>query len=217
MNNHFRALFTEIMILLPGILFWGGVVAYIIYRSNHPVKRSKAEKIVLRVIGGVFVGCIVAGGIIVLDAMRGSVVNSKVSSANSNARSVNHAFEATVAELDLIDDLPDTCEEIITGEPGGKHDEDSFEGFMDYYFSDHKYYVIVTDGHWNVRYTLWSAEPITPDEIRVYTLDQQRKNMKRLFGRKDLIGYYEPKPKEQQNGNTAPSEQGTTYPDKEDN
>ena len=31
MINYFRALFREIMILLPGLLFWGGIVAYIIY------------------------------------------------------------------------------------------------------------------------------------------------------------------------------------------
>ena len=64
---------------------------------------------------------------------------------------------------------------------------------MDNHFDRHMYYVIVTDGDWNVQYTLWSKDPIKPDAIHPYTFASQRDYMEPLFrDHSELVGCYEP-------------------------
>ena len=211
MINYFRALFREIMILLPGLLFWGGIVAYIIYRANHPVKRSKLEKSILRVIGFAFAGAVCVGGVIVFSAMWGTVAKTKLNVANGNAKMVFKVYLSALTELDMHGKLPEHSDEFIMGAPDETYEPDTLGYYIDKYFNDHEYYVIVTDGNWHVEYTLWSRKPITPDEIRHYTRDSQYALFKSPFSdQNEIVGYYETTEKERQFGNITPSEVETS-------
>lgn len=181
------------LIFLLRAVVAGGITALCVYRGKHPVKRSKAEKMFLRGVGIVGLCFVLFMGAWLFSAMYSFTSKSRVSSINSSARLVYNAYQTALADLDKQCKLPAHCKEIITGEPDGSYEPDTVEYLMQQkYFTDSRmYYVIVTDGNWNVRYTLCSKKPITPDEIRPYRLESQRKYMENPF--KDhaaLVGYY---------------------------
>ena len=177
----------------------GALIAYCIYRGNHPVKRSETEKKVLRVAGFAALGVLGIMGAFLFRGLWDFSARGRINSSNSSAKLVCEACKCAVIDLDERDMLPEHSAEIIYGQPGEEHEKDSFGYFMDYYFSDHPYYVIVTDGNWHVQYTLVSNKPITPEKIHPYSYDSQRKLMTSLFrDHKELVGYYKPpEPKEE--------------------
>ena len=193
----------NILPMLFPILFWGTVIGYIIYRKKHPVKRSKAEKIVLRCILGAFLCFVVFAGGTMLVSMYRSIARSKVYAANSNAKFVCKAFYAAVEDMDEEGQLEEHSKEIYNGRFDDTAEEGSLEYNMHMYFSEECYYTIVTDGNWHVLYTLWSRQPITPDEIRVYEFDAQLRFMRSLFtDHSELVGYYENKDEQKEMSTT---------------
>ena len=199
------------LFILMRLVIVGGIIAYCVYRGNHPVKRSKLEKSILRGIGFAFAGALCVLFMMLLSAMWGSAVNSRIRVANGNAKTVFRAFESAFYDLDRMCELPEHSEKYIMGAPGEAYEPDTLGYFIDKYFNDHEYYVIVTDGNWHVEYTLWSRKPITPDEIRHYTRDSQYALFKSPFSdQNEIVGYYETTEKERQFGNIAPSEGETS-------
>lgn len=180
-----------LMRLLPA-LFWGTVIGYGIYRSKHPVKRSKTEKIALRCILGVFLSIVLLVGVSLAGALYADIASNRVISANRCARNVCNAFQQAVTDLDEAQQLDQRSSEIYTGHLGDEAAEGSLEFYMNRYVNDSCYYAVVTDENWNVRYTLWSRQPITPDKIHIYTRDAQIRFMRSPFkNHSELVGYYE--------------------------
>ena len=177
--------------ILMVLVFWGAVIALIVQRVHHPPKRSRAEKIILRLLGGV-VGAVLLCGIVFLGSqLWKSVVRQKVQSANYEARLASDWFRSARYDLDKAELLPRSSEEIYTGVYGEDTSAPTIPALMNHYGKGSRggYYVIVTDGKWNVIYTLWSREPIPPEDIHPYTLDEQKARAD-LWHRQPYIGFW---------------------------
>ena len=67
------------LFILMRLVIVGGIIAYCVYRGNHPVKRSKLEKSILRGIGFAFAGALCVLFMMLLSAMWGSANPASVS------------------------------------------------------------------------------------------------------------------------------------------
>ena len=182
---------TRFLSLLPALVFWGGVIAIIIQNAIHPTKRSKAEKIILRIVGGIFGAIVLLGIITFVPSLFHSRERILINTANYYARQAGESFVMAVRDLDKEGLLPARSVEVFTWKYGEDTGEMNLPARMDHYGSGSRggYYAIVTDGEWHVIYALWSEEPLAGD-VRPYTQEEQWDSF-RLFDREPLVGYYD--------------------------
>ncbi|MBQ4464556.1 MAG: hypothetical protein II916_01130 [Oscillospiraceae bacterium] len=187
-----REFFLSLTPMLIHLVFWGGLLVLLIRRSNHTVERSKTEKSVLRIIGAVLLILLAFIGVSFLLSLWQFTNRSRVSAQNSNAKQIYNAFATAVATLDENGELPEHCAEIYTGRIGHAPENDALLQETDWFLNNLRgYYVIVTDENWQIDYTLWSENPITPDEIHPYTNEQQLRFRNRIFvDHSEAVGYY---------------------------
>ena len=183
--------FMRVLALLLPVGGCCAIMSHIIYRSNHPYKHPKIAKAAWLTLGIVVIGCASVMAFVLLQAINNFTSRSRVNGANSNAKHVCDAFITAVYDLDETGHLPEQCAEIYSGNTKDAAVENTLDWYMNKYGNDVGYWVVVTDGNWNVKYTLCSQKPITPDKIHTYDLNSQNEEMSRLFkSHSDFVGCY---------------------------
>lgn len=159
--------------------------------SGQHTKRRSVIGRAMSLVGILFCAWLALGWGWLMYAVFESVAISKISAANTNAKCVLQAFQNSVTELEDAGTLPAYSEEVYIGRLDAPAEEDSLQHRIVAYFSDDGYFAVVTDGDWHVRYALWSNREITPDEIRPYASDAQRRFMMSPFqDHGELVGYW---------------------------
>ncbi len=184
-----------ILMQILGLLIpFGGcaaVMSHILYRSKHPYKHPKVAKTIWITVTVLGAGLVIGMGVVMLQAMYGFTSKSRIRAANSNAKHVCDAFHASYYDLDEKVALPKHSETVYSGHFGDAAEENTLAWYMNKYGSDELYWVVVTDGKWNVQYALCSKKPITSDRIRIYTYDEQKQEMNNMFrDHSGLVGCY---------------------------
>ena len=190
-STSIRVLLMQVFSMLIPVGGCCAIVSHFIYRSKHPYKHPKLAKAFWLTVAVLIVGGGLAFGVMLVQSMYNFTSKTKVNSENSRAHDVCNAFQSAVAELDRTGELPEQSEEIYSGHFGDAAEEKTLEWYMNQYSNNTGYYVVVTDGNWNVKYTLASQEPITSDKIHIYDLAAQREEMRRMFrNHDDFVGCF---------------------------